>query len=588
MHARFLGLCQRHLHDLFGDALDLDVHLQSGDTVGGTCHLEVHVAQVILITQNVGQDRKAVFFLDQAHGNTGHVRLDRHASIHQREATAADRSHGGGAVRFGNFRYHAHGVGEVFLARQHRDQSPLGQTAMTDFAPLGSADATRLTGGEGRHVVVHQEAVFVLAGQCIDALGITLCAQCRHHQRLGLTTREQCRTVGARQHRVADFDRPHGACIATINARFAGQNLAAHEAGFDVKQHAFDLHGVKRSSLRLERAHHVGVSRATCLGACLLVADLVSRCQFVIGQRADLGDQCFVLGWRLPVPHRLAGIAHQFMNRVDGNIALLMAEHHGAEHELFAQLLGFRLDHQNSRFGSGDHQIEHRILACGLTRVQHIFAIDVADTGGANRAAERDAADRQGGTGGNQGGDVCIHFGIERQRVHNHMHFVEEAFRKQRANRAIDQTTGQRLKLAGTAFTFEKAAGNLASRVGFFKVIHRQRKEILPGFTFGLANHGCQHHGAVHVEQDSAIGLACDFTGFHGHRVLAPLEGLANFFEYAHLFLLVNLGSAGHLARARIRHHRTRCHSREIRPELLWNDTASLRYCLLRSKKRLS
>jgi hypothetical protein len=31
VHAAFLGLGQRHLHDFLGDALDLDVHLQRGD-----------------------------------------------------------------------------------------------------------------------------------------------------------------------------------------------------------------------------------------------------------------------------------------------------------------------------------------------------------------------------------------------------------------------------------------------------------------------------------------------------------------------------------------------------------------------------
>jgi len=57
------------------------------------------------------------------------------------------------------------------------------------------------------------------------------------------------------------------------------------------------------------------------------------------------------------------------------------------------------------------------------------------------------------------------------------------------------------------------------------------------------------------------------------------------------MYLLVNMGGAGHLTRAWIGQTRTRCHSKEIRftePKILWNDTASLRFYLLRSKKRLS
>ena len=102
----------------------------------GTRHLEVHVAEMIFVAQDVGQHRKAVAFLDQAHGDTCHVRLERHTGIHQRQRAAADGGHRGRAVRFGDFRNHAHGVAEFFGGRQHGDQRTLGQTAMADFAAL--------------------------------------------------------------------------------------------------------------------------------------------------------------------------------------------------------------------------------------------------------------------------------------------------------------------------------------------------------------------------------------------------------------------------------------------------------------------
>ncbi len=83
-----LGLLQSLLHDLFGDAFDLDVHLQGGNALSGTGHLEVHVAQVIFVTQDVGQDDEALAFLDQAHGDTGHRRLHRHAGVPSGPATS--------------------------------------------------------------------------------------------------------------------------------------------------------------------------------------------------------------------------------------------------------------------------------------------------------------------------------------------------------------------------------------------------------------------------------------------------------------------------------------------------------------------
>ena len=105
-------LVERDLHDLLGDPLDLDVHLQRGDAVGGSGHLEIHVAQVILVAQDVGEDLVLVPFEHEAHRDAGDRRLDRHACVHQREARAADARHRAGAVRFEDLRHDADHVWE--------------------------------------------------------------------------------------------------------------------------------------------------------------------------------------------------------------------------------------------------------------------------------------------------------------------------------------------------------------------------------------------------------------------------------------------------------------------------------------------
>src|SRR2546422_3127126 len=46
-------------------SLDLQVHLQRRDAALGARDLEVHVAEVVLVAQDVGQHREAVAFLDQ-------------------------------------------------------------------------------------------------------------------------------------------------------------------------------------------------------------------------------------------------------------------------------------------------------------------------------------------------------------------------------------------------------------------------------------------------------------------------------------------------------------------------------------------
>ena len=81
-----LGLLQRLSHDLARDALDLDVHLQRGDALRGAGDLEVHVAVVVFLAGDVGEDRELVVALDQAHRHAGDRRQQRHAGVEQREA----------------------------------------------------------------------------------------------------------------------------------------------------------------------------------------------------------------------------------------------------------------------------------------------------------------------------------------------------------------------------------------------------------------------------------------------------------------------------------------------------------------------
>ena len=95
---RFLGLFQGLMHDLFGQAGHFDVHLQGGNALGRARHLEVHVSQGVLVSQDIREHRHLVVFLDKTHGYPGHRRLDGHARVHQGHGCPADRGHGGGAV----------------------------------------------------------------------------------------------------------------------------------------------------------------------------------------------------------------------------------------------------------------------------------------------------------------------------------------------------------------------------------------------------------------------------------------------------------------------------------------------------------
>ena len=152
--AGFFGLCQRGAHDLRGDTLDLDIHLQGGDTLFGSCNLEVHVTQVVFQSLDVRQDLEGVAFLNQTHRHAGYRGFDRHTGIHQRQRGAAHRSHRAGPVGGQYFRDQAQGIREVFFGGDNRHQCPFRQGAVADLTPALAAQLLDLAGRIRREVVM--------------------------------------------------------------------------------------------------------------------------------------------------------------------------------------------------------------------------------------------------------------------------------------------------------------------------------------------------------------------------------------------------------------------------------------------------
>ena len=63
---------QSTLEDFVAKTINLDIHLSSGDTVSGTRYLEVHITEVVFVTEDVGEDRvvRTLVLRDQTHGDT--------------------------------------------------------------------------------------------------------------------------------------------------------------------------------------------------------------------------------------------------------------------------------------------------------------------------------------------------------------------------------------------------------------------------------------------------------------------------------------------------------------------------------------
>ena len=522
--AAFTSLRQRNLHDFLGDALNLDVHLQGGDTVFGTGDLEVHVAQVVFIAEDIGEHREAVAFLDQAHGDTGHVRLERHARIHHRQRAAAHGGHGTGTIGFHDFGDHTDGVAEFFAGRQHRRQRAFGQTAMPDFAALGAAHAPGLASRKRREVVVQQEFFAVFTGDGVDDLLVARSAQRRHGKRLRLAARKQRRTMRARQDADANVNRAHGARIAPVNARFTGQNAAAHDAGFQLVEQVVQLVAAIFFAVGGQRSKRGFAHFVDALHARLFRGDAEGFFQPRARQFVHAGDQRLVFHRRLPVPFRLARDGDQFVDGLNDGLHLLVTIDHRAQHDFFGQLARFRFHHQHGGLCTGHNEVQLAGLQLRGRRVQDVLTIAIAHARRPNRAIKRHAGNGQRRRGSNHRGNVGIHFGIEREHNRNHLHFVVETIGEERANRAVNQARDQRFFLGRTAFALEKAAGNAACGVELFDIINRQREKILTGLDILGRHHGGKHHRVVHIDKHRTARLAGNFSGFKGDGVRTVSE----------------------------------------------------------------
>ena len=201
-----------------------------------------------------------------------------------------------------------------------------------------------------------------------------------------------------------------------------------------------------------------------------------------------------------------------------------VAEHHGAEHDVFVELLGFRFHHQHRVGGAGDDQVELGFDHFVERRVEHIFVVDEADAGGADRALERRAGQRQRRGGRHHRHDVGIVLHVVRQHGDDHLGFVAPAVDEQRADRAVDQAGDQRLLLGRPALALEIAAGNAARGVGLFLVVDGERQEV-DAFArrFG-GDDGGEHHGLAIGRQHGAVGLTGDFSGFKPEGTATPVD----------------------------------------------------------------
>src|SRR5581483_4675025 len=71
MLAAFLRLVERVAHDLARNAGDLNIHLQRCDALARARDFEIHIAEMVLIAENVRKNADLIAFFDEPHCDAG-------------------------------------------------------------------------------------------------------------------------------------------------------------------------------------------------------------------------------------------------------------------------------------------------------------------------------------------------------------------------------------------------------------------------------------------------------------------------------------------------------------------------------------
>ena len=164
------------LSDILGD----EDHLGDMDfKVTGTRDLKVHIAEVILVSKDVGENSVVgtLVLTDETHSDTRDRLLHLDTSITQSERTSADRSHRGRSVGLKNITHHTDHVGVVL--GDHALERTVCEITVADLTTADAARSFCLASGEGREVVVQEEALLAVVEYIVDQLLIALSTE-RH------------------------------------------------------------------------------------------------------------------------------------------------------------------------------------------------------------------------------------------------------------------------------------------------------------------------------------------------------------------------------------------------------------------------
>ncbi len=221
-----------------------------------------------------------------------------------------------------------------------------------------------------------------------------------------------------------------------------------------------------------------------------------------------------------------------FAERRDG----LLAEGHGSEHILFADLIGSSFDHGDVVGGAGDGELEIGVLLLIVGGVDDEFArIDVAaDANAGGGAIERSACAHKRGACAHDAHAVRRVLAIDDERGRNYVDFLLEAVDETGANRTVDHTRGQDALVGRLRLALQIATRNASDSVHLLDEVHRQREEVVILFLIG--DDGSHEHGRVALgDLNGTRSLLSQLAGGKAVGLPVELEGFSDVFHFLSL-----------------------------------------------------
>ncbi len=208
-----------------------------------------------------------------------------------------------------------------------------------------------------------------------------------------------------------------------------------------------------------------------------------------------------------PLHLRLAtGLGQKLFLRRDELANALVGNAERVEHIGLTHLERATLDHHDRVIGRRDDQLQIAVAELLERRVEYPLILDTADANAADQTREWDSRGVQRVRRRDEREDVRVILLVGGDDVDEDLHFVLESFREQRADRSVDDPCRKDFSVVRSTLALDEAAGNLASRVGLFLILDREREERQRALLI-THRHCGEDHGVSELDDGRASGL---------------------------------------------------------------------------------